>query len=283
MDLMLDAVCVVDKGGYFMYVNAAFERIFGYSPEEIIGTPMLNLVFPDDRKKTLDTVDEILAGEEKLNFENRWVRKDGRIVHILWSAHWSEIHQARIAVARDISDRKELELRLAHMAQHDPLTDLPNRTLFLDRLQTGLQRARRDAAGLALLFIDLDMFKGVNDRYGHAIGDHLLKEIADRLRSCVRESDTIGRIGGDEFLVLLNNIQISEHALITAEKIRTVLTQRCEIGGHSLQISPSVGIALFPDHGNDEQQLLQRADEAMYKAKLSGGNCLQLFQSVSAV
>lgn len=276
-DLMLNAVCVVDKAGHFVYVNAAFERVFGYTPAEVIGTSMLALVFDDDRSRTLQAVDEILSGEKKFDFENRWIRKDGRIVHILWSARWSEAYQVRIAVAHDITDRKQLALRLEHMAQHDALTGLPNRTLFLDRLQTAMRRAHRDDTGLALLFIDLDLFKNVNDQHGHIVGDALLIEMARRLLASIRESDTAGRMGGDEFLVLLNTVHAAEHAQQIAEKIRATLMRPYLINSLSLCISPSIGVALFPEHGSEGQLLIQRSDEAMYTAKKSGGNCVQLF------
>jgi len=280
MDLMLDAVCVVDRGGHFVFVSAAFERIFGYAPHEVIGTPMLDLVYPEDRTVTLQTVDVIMAGELKPRFENRWVRKDGRVIHVMWSARWSEEHQVRIAVARDITERKQMEERLQHMAGHDPLTDLPNRALTMDRLQSAL--ARRDQTHLSVLFIDIDKFKHVNDSFGHPIGDQLLQKIAERLRNSVRESDTVGRLGGDEFLILLNSVGSAERAALVAEKIRAALDQAFTIGARHLHITPSIGIAHFPQHGSDEELLIQRADEAMYRAKSAGGNRYEFFDALES-
>jgi len=277
-DLILDAVCVVDRQGHFVAVSSAFERIFGYRPDEVIGQPMLNFVYPEDRGHTLRTVDTIMAGELMPRFENRWVHKDGRVIHVMWSARWSADHQVRIAVARDITDRKQMEERLQHMAAHDTLTDLPNRALLLDRVQTALAQARRDNTDFALLFIDIDNFKNINDTFGHATGDSLLQKIAGRLRNCVRASDTIGRLGGDEFLVLLNHVETTEDSAIVAAKICVALDQPFTIGDNQLRITPSIGIAHHSQQDIDGSLLIQHADEAMYRSKKAGGNCYMLYQ-----
>ncbi|WP_461481240.1 diguanylate cyclase domain-containing protein [Porticoccus sp.] len=277
IELMLDAVCVVDRRGHFVFVNGAFERIFGYQADEVIGHPMLDLVFHDDRENTLQAVATLLAGEPQPCFENRWIRRDGQVVHVLWSARWSEEHQVRIAVAHDITERKRMEERLQHMAGHDPLTGLPNRALLLDRIQTALTQARRDQTHLSLLFIDIDNFKHINDSYGHFVGDALLEHIARRLKNCVRESDTVGRLGGDEFLILLNRTSTLDDAVVIAEKIRAELEQPFALGGRQLHIAPSIGIAHNPDSGEDYQQLIQCADQAMYRAKKAGGNRIAVF------
>ena len=277
MELMLDAVCVVDRQGHFLYVSPAFESIFGYSPEAIIGKPMLDFVFKDDRDSTLRTVDTLLAGVPKPGFENRWVHKDGRVVNVLWSARWSEQHQVRIAVAHDITERKKMEERLQYMAGHDPLTDLPNRVLLLDRLHTALMQARREATRLALLFIDIDGFKFVNDNYGHPVGDVILREIAQRLRKSVRESDTVGRLGGDEFLLLLGGNSKPEDVARIAEKIRGELALPFEASDIKFQLTPSIGVAQYPENGDADQQLIQCADQAMYRAKNNGGNQVVFF------
>ncbi|WP_350999189.1 diguanylate cyclase [Shewanella sp. TB7-MNA-CIBAN-0143] len=272
MDLMLDAVCVVDKAGNFVFVSAAFEDIFGYSPDEVIGKPMLDHVYPEDGIKTLKVVESLLSGKKLPRFENRWVRKDGKIIDILWSARWSEDHQFRIAVAHDITERKLMEQQLHYIAGHDPLTELPNRALLFGRLQTSLGLARREGSHLSLLFIDIDGFKHVNDSYGHLVGDKLLKNIAQRLRDCVRKSDTVGRFGGDEFVVVLNGIDSVDSVLFIAENIRVELEKTYQFDSLNLQLSPSIGVARYPDNGADEQQLIQYADQAMYRAKNAGGN-----------
>tara|TARA_R110001592_G_scaffold240679_1_gene500816 strand:+ start:93 stop:977 length:885 start_codon:yes stop_codon:yes gene_type:complete len=272
MDLMLDAVCVVDKAGTFVFVSAAFEDIFGYSPDEVIGKPMIDHVYPEDGIKTLKVVESLMEGKKQPRFENRWVRKDGKIIDILWSARWSEDHQFRIAIAHDITERKLMEQQLHYIAGHDPLTELPNRALLFGRLQTSLGLARREGSHLSLLFIDIDGFKHVNDSYGHLVGDKLLKNIAQRLRDCVRKSDTVGRFGGDEFVVVLNGIDSFDNVLVITENIRAQLEKTYQFDDLKLQLSPSIGVARYPDNGDDEQQLLQYADQAMYRAKNAGGN-----------
>ncbi|WP_339522355.1 sensor domain-containing protein [Pseudomonas sp. EA_35y_Pfl2_R111] len=422
VDLLLDAICVVDKRGRFVFVSAACQRIFGYSADEMIGQVMIEMVHPEDRAKTLQAAKEVMAGANKPNFENRYLRKDGSTVHILWSARWSEDDQVRIAVAHDITERKRSEAlqtalygiseaahsakdllglfqqvhqiigellptisfsvalydeqndelsfpypaeqpsakavdtplnaaalsaqvirsgntlllsspgtgrtktqhswlgvplrshrgiigallvssastrysereqellqfvstqvataierqqmhsRLQFMAQYDQLTQLPNRELLRDRLHTALARARREQSQVALLFLDLDKFKQVNDSLGHAAGDQLLQGVAQRIQLCLREADTVARFAGDEFVVLLEDFHSADHASVVAEKIRQSLNQPFELCGQSQTILPSIGIALYPQHAQDEQQLLQHADNAMYRAKQKGGN-----------
>ncbi|PSJ43791.1 diguanylate cyclase [Zobellella endophytica] len=424
-DLLVDAICVVDARGHFLYVSAAGEQIFGYRPDEMIGRNMLDFIHPGDRERTLNAVDDIMAGQPKPHFENRYLRKDGSTVHIMWSARWSESDRIRVAVARDITERKRAEsrqaaiyaiadaanilgdldglfrrihqvvddllcasnfavalyhadtrqldfpyrahpdgaapdvtalisrvlkerviergqslllsadelrsqfqvpvgpdiahwlaapiksnnevlgallvlgpagharfseqdrellqfvavqvatamerknilLRLERMARYDPLTDLPNRTLFLDRLQTALKKAHREQRRLALLYLDLDKFKQVNDTHGHLAGDRLLQEVARRLTGCVRESDTVARLGGDEFVVLLENIQQPEEAEPVARKIEQALAARYELAEAVLHIRPSIGMAIYPDHGDSELELMDHADNAMYQTK----------------
>ncbi|MDN3379775.1 MULTISPECIES: sensor domain-containing diguanylate cyclase [unclassified Pseudoalteromonas] len=272
LELMLDAVCIVDKQGHFLFVSAAFETIFGYPVADVIGRSMIDFVYHEDKDITLETVEVLLSGTAKPRFENRWVRKDGGIVHILWSVCWSEQHQVRIAVAHDITERKEMEKQLHYLVGHDPLTELPNRVLLLDRLRTSLFKAERDLASLAVLFIDIDGFKDVNDNFGHIIGDQLLAAIAQRLLLTVRKSDTVGRLGGDEFLVLIYGIKHHKKCQQLAEKIRLACSQPFVIAGHTLNISSSIGMAIYPDKRCNDQQLIQYADNAMYKAKKAGGN-----------
>lgn len=428
IDLLMDAVCAVDVDGRFVFVSAACERIFGYTSDELIGRCMIELVHPADRERTLMAARKIMDGEPMPNFENRYLRKDGRVAHILWSARWSEVDQLRIAVAHDITERKQAEskqaalyaiseaahaaedllalfehvhriigewlpalnfsvalydaqcealsfpyhvddcerhpeqpvtgslcaevvrsgqpllltpdncgpipefldlvisqgascwlgvplnsqkgtigalivksvpggeryteqdqellqyvcaqlttaierkqlhARLQYMAQYDQLTHLPNREFLHERLRMALARARRESGRMALLYVDLDKFKQVNDTFGHAVGDLLLQAVASRLKACVRESDTVARIGGDEFVVLLESIQQAEDANIVVDKIRHALNQPLWLDGHQLNISPSIGIGLYPEHGHEEKQLFKHADEAMYVVKRS--------------
>lgn len=430
MDLLMDAVCIVDTDGRFVYLSAASDHIFGYSAAEMLGKPMLDLIHPEDRERTEAMARQINEGQPMNGFENRYIRKDGSVAHVRWSARWSEADQVRIAVAHDITGRKreesvqkalyqiseaahtaddlaglyrlthgiiagllpadnffialydesndevsfpyfvdeydeqpapmslnsealcaevirtgcsllltaeaterdvgrvvigtnsldwlgvplknqqqtigalvvqtyagdihyndadkellqfvstqvasamlrkQLHARLLYAAGHDALTGLANRALFQDRLQGIMARVRREHARFALLYIDLDNFKDVNDEHGHGVGDQLLQEVARRLRGCIRESDTIARFGGDEFVVLLDSIVLSNHASNVARKIDAALTVPFDLNGQQLQIRPSIGVAVYPEHGDNETDLLRYADEAMYASKRRGG------------
>jgi diguanylate cyclase (GGDEF)-like protein/PAS domain S-box-containing protein len=424
MDLLLDAICVVNKEGHFIYVSSSCEQIFGYTQDEMIGKQMLDLVHPDDRHITLQTVERIIAGEAQPHFENRYLRKNGDTVHIMWSARWSEADQCRVAVARDITrrkhaeavqmalfaiseashntedlptlfaqihriignllpaqyfsialydatsasvgfpyhsdehnpapinhslhtntpcaqvirtgqtlllgpgsiahysnpcnkrpgswlgiplkshsrttgalilcsysdnicytekeidvlqfvstqvaaaiERKQMIARLQHLALYDQLTKLPNRELFYDRFNSAMARARRNQGIFALFYLDLNKFKAVNDVYGHTTGDLLLEQVARRLEHCVRECDTIARFGGDEFVILLEKLEHPEQSAIVADKIYFSLSQPFILDGHCVTILPSIGVAYFPQHGDNEKDLLRHADAAMYRHK----------------
>lgn len=189
-------------------------------------------------------------------------------------------HSRAHTLAREMTrELRDSETRLRHQAEHDALTGLPNRALFSDHLSHALAQARRNRARLALMFIDLDRFKPINDTLGHHVGDALLQVVAERLQHCVRESDIVGRMGGDEFVVLLPVIETEQDALLVAEKIREALNLPFELGcGQPLRLSSSTGIAIFPEHGVDEVQLTKNADAAMYLAKDNGRNQVQLYR-----
>lgn len=194
-----------------------------------------------------------------------------------------QINEINASLEENIAQRTT-ELRLANeelsnLASHDTLTGLPNRQLLADHVQLALAGARRNETRLALMFIDLDEFKPINDTLGHDIGDMLLKEAARRIQLCMRESDTVARFGGDEFIVLLPLIEQPTDALAAAEKIRTAINQPFELAGHRRQISTSIGIAIFPEHGGDEAALFKNADAAMYQAKNQGRNMVRLFSA----
>lgn len=179
----------------------------------------------------------------------------------------------------DITDRVEMEEKIRHLAYHDALTDLPNRYLFEDRLSLALRHAQRNQKQVGVLFIDLDGFKTINDTYGHDVGDLLLKAVSDRVRLLLRTSDTLSPVGGDEFIVLLPEIAGRDNALHVAEKLLDALAQVFEVGGAQLQVSASIGLAIYPEHGNDDQTLLKHADIAMYEAKKLGKNNVQVFST----
>lgn len=240
---------------------------------------MQRLIYPGDERKTLDIIEILHTGKPVPRFENRWVRKDGKIVDVLWSARWSEKHQVRIAVAHDITERKQMEAALVHAAGHDSLTGLPNRNLLMDRLQTAVYCAIREKSICSVLFIDLDGFKMINDFHGHAIGDQLLSGISERLIALVRRSDTAGRLGGDEFLVILNRISHEDDALLVADKIGQALSEPYYINGLELQITASIGVSLAPYHSEQCHQLIHLADQAMYLSKNQGGGGVALYEA----
>jgi diguanylate cyclase (GGDEF)-like protein len=181
-------------------------------------------------------------------------------------------------VFHDVSTTRALSLNLSHQAQHDGLTDLPNRMLLDDRLTHAMVIARRHGMKLAVLYLDLDRFKSINDSLGHAIGDRLLKNVAQRLLGCVRGSDTVSRQGGDEFVILLSELAAGQDAAISAEKVLRALSGAFDIDGHQLHVSASVGIAIYPEDGEDAVSLLKHADFAMYHAKDCGRNNFQFFR-----
>jgi diguanylate cyclase (GGDEF)-like protein len=186
------------------------------------------------------------------------------------------LNDMQSTIVANMSELIESRHALKHLAQHDSLTGLPNRALFDDRLQQAIALARRDQTHVALLFVDLDDFKTVNDTWGHHVGDLLLRDAAKRLEACVRNADTVGRLGGDEFVVLLPFLEEERDALLVAEKICHALRQPFDLDGRNLVISASIGVAVYPEHGSDELKLSQSADAAMYLAKEEGGNRVRL-------
>lgn len=435
LNILFDAVCMVDESGRFVYVSQAAERIFGYEPEEMIGKPMIDFVYPEDREQTLSVAGRVMTGDFVNHYENRYLRKDGRVVDILWSARWSNNDRLRVAVARDITERKRNETRLLALynisdaanqafdlgafvkriskiiltkyinsdlmivlydsgshqlricenpdsiydnsedqiripealckavikagevirlegesvkvhpdystlsvggtpevvmaipvsesgnchgvlilrqfqgvlnstgmdeeflvytanqialvlerfelqealqqkALYDELTRLPNRGLFNDRLVAALNRVRRDHKKLALIYFDINNFKWVNDTYGHLVGDLLLKTMAERLSGSIRASDTVARIGGDEFVCLLEGDLSSNDVAKLVAKIRKQVDGPAAIDGYNLELSASVGWAICPDQAETMDALMSFADHAMYadKARIKSEN-----------
>lgn len=416
LDLLLDAICAIDREGRFVYVNAAAERLFGYRPEELVGRTMIELVAPEDRARTLATANRVMSGEPLAHFENSYLHKNGHLVPVMWTARWSERHGLRLAVARDMSEsrraerlqqtlyaiseatheahdlpallarvhaiidrqlpasrfavalaegsgqplrylyladseasasssselepmcrqicergeavccelaeagengttvswlgvplrgptgaigclslsrrapepgyepsdlellryvstqiaaaieRKRLQERLTRMAHYDVLTGLPNRSLLQDRLQVAIARAKRRNSQVALLFIDLDGFKQINDRLGHAAGDEVLRQTAQRLLGAVRASDTVARIGGDEFIMLMECLADEQPIERVREVVQGYLSRELP-GREALPCTASIGVALFPDDGESAEALLMHADQTMYANK----------------
>jgi len=268
INLMLDTVFVVDEDNQIVFVSDACETLLGYRADQLIGTQITDYMHPDDLAITKASINRVMSGQAHGDFRNRYIHKNGAIVHILWSARWSEEDRVRIGVARDVTALRETEDKLHFLAHHDPLTGLTNRSLFNDRLDSALGAARRHQSRVALLFLDLNEFKPINDTHGHAVGDRLLCTIARRLESCVRETDTVARMGGDEFTVLLTDIQSAEAVAAKVEQITAVMAEPLspEFDGITTP-SFSIGVARYPEDGEDAETLMRHADVDMYRLK----------------
>lgn len=278
----LEGVLVTDPKGNIVYTNQAFQEITGYSTEEVMGkNPKVLSSGKHDQKFYQEMWQSLLKkGEWQGEIWNR--RKTGEIY-----PEWLTLSAIKdndgktvqyAAILSDLTSRKQNEERIKHLAYHDALTDLPNRYLFLDRLTLALAHAARHESTLAVLFLDLDRFKDVNDTLGHAAGDHLLQEVARRLRKCIRDEDTVARMGGDEFTLLLPEVSIDK-AKDVARRILKVFEQPFILEDKELLITPSIGIATASDKSMDAQTILRHADLAMYKAKESGKNRYWLYQA----
>jgi diguanylate cyclase (GGDEF)-like protein/PAS domain S-box-containing protein len=276
-----DSMIVVDSNKIILRVNAAFTQITGYEAQEAIGKTPRILRSDRHNENFYASIWETVAQTGVWHGEIWHKRKNGQVYPeqvTLTSIKGSGAQITHyVGVLRDITERKQLEEEVKQLAFFDTLTQLPNRRLFNDRLGQSLARAKREQASLALMFIDLDKFKPINDTYGHETGDMVLQTVARRIESCLRSSDTAARVGGDEFLVLLPDLQTGANALAVAEEIRLALEQPFVIpSGVTLQVSASIGIAIFPDHAQAEQDLMRLGDRAMYEAKNAGGNFVQM-------
>ncbi|WP_447968968.1 diguanylate cyclase domain-containing protein [Nitrospira sp. M1] len=268
------AVCITNPEGTIEWVNDAYCRMSGYELGEVIGT-----VLPSSQSKSFRQLLE-RAGEQELpaqswKVESTATRKDGReytMEEVLTPLLNEDGRVSNIvAILQDITSRKEAETQIIHRVYHDPLTDLPNRVMFQDRLEQALAQARRHQRLLAVFFIDLDCFKRVNDEYGHRAGDQLLKTVAERLAHCVRATDTVARLSGDEFTLILQDLEHADDAQHVAQKILDCVVDPISLDGHQVQVRTSIGIALFPVDAVEPEDLLRQADRAMYKAKELGG------------
>ncbi len=267
-NLLHDAVFVVDQDDQVVYVSDACEPLLGYRADELMGTSISNYVHPDDQGATRASIIQVMEGQPHNDFCNRYIHKDGTTVYILWSARYSEEDGVRIGVARDVTALRQTEEKLRFHAHHDPLTGLANRLLFHERLESAMRAAHRHQNSLALLFLDLNDFKHINDVHGHAMGDRVLCMMAGRLKDCIRETDTVARMGGDEFTVLLTDIQSVETVSRKVEQI--IAAVAAPLGaefGNIKTPSCSIGVACYPADGEDADTLLSRADANMYRRK----------------
>ncbi|WP_081318515.1 sensor domain-containing diguanylate cyclase [Pseudomonas rhizoryzae] len=272
IQLMPDALFVVDPTDHIVFVSDACEALLGYRPDEMIGTLITHYMHPDDLAATRASIERVMNGQPHRDFRNRYVHKDGHAVYILWSAFWSAEVGARIGVARDVTALAEAEAQLRFLAHHDPLTRVSNRALFNERLDAALRNARRYQHPFALVFLDVNDFKGINDRHGHAAGDRVLCEIARRLRGSLRETDTVARLGGDEFVLLLTGLQSPDDLDPKLAQLRALLAQPLEGAEWSFAMpSCSFGVACYPRDGLNAAALLKHADGAMYHMKHAPG------------
>lgn len=280
------AVMEWDRDGRLIRWSSQAERLLGWGQQEALGAKLCNwrLVYEQDAPQLQAAMESLRSGaEHRAIVLTRNYHRNG---HLLWCEWYNSCLRDEkgalisiLTLAQDVSARIEAEARLQHLATHDALTGLPNRLLLTERLQQAIANARRLAERVAVLFIDLDGFKYVNDTLGHRIGDELLREVGQRLHSALRETDLLARLGGDEFMVVLELQGEAQDAGIVADKLVELLREPVTVANHDLRVSASIGISLFPDDGDSPEALLKNADVAMYRAKELGKNSYQFFSS----
>jgi len=292
-----DIIYILDQDGHFTFINERIESLLGYSKEEIVGKHYSFLVHHDDMEQAKYVFNERRIGTRAAkNIELRLKCKDdgksrhfnNRTLPIELSAmgmyagdnQSSNSYTGTYGVARDVTERKIAEETINFQAYHDLLTKLPNRALLRDRLSLAISQAKRDNEKLAVMFLDLDRFKNINDSLGHMIGDELLQQVSMRLKECIRAADTLARFGGDEFTLMLPKLHNGrEDASKLAQKITNTLKQPFNVDGHELYVSASIGIALFPHDGLNIDTLIKHADVAMYHVKGQGKNGYQFYSN----
>jgi diguanylate cyclase (GGDEF)-like protein/PAS domain S-box-containing protein len=271
-EMTSDLLATISLDGRFTLLNPAWEQLLGWSREELQSRPVTEFVHPDDAEQLLGPM---RAGEghpaEVENFTTRTRHRDGSWHWLLWSARRDGA--TWYAAAKDVTDRMWLE----RQALHDPLTGLPNRMLLMDRARQAMTRLHRSSGVLAMLFIDLDKFKAVNDNLGHDVGDRLLVAVSERLAELMRDSDTIARLGGDEFVILAEELENQGEAMALATRVLDALERPFPLGTAEVAMLASVGVAVTDDPASDPEAMLREADLAMYKAKGAGGRRLELF------
>jgi len=277
----IDLISVIDAGGVMQYQSAALRHLLGFDPVESVGRNVFDLVHKDDAehvRSAFRRLTETRALTEPVEFRLRHRDGSWRTFESLGTNCLDNPHiRGLVWNSRDVTDRKVIQQRIQHLAYHDNLTGLPNRGLLQDRLARSIARAERAGKKVAVLFIDLDNFKNINDTLGHDVGDELLRQVSRRLSDCVRLEDTIARQGGDEFIVLLDSLDDGRNASIVAQKVLNQLRLPLTLGGTEQHVSGSVGIAVYPEDGRDAQTLMKNADTAMFHGKGLGKNTYQYF------
>ncbi len=284
-----DSVISTDLEGVIISWNRGSKTLLGYSSQEMLGQHVHSIYLPEDHDELNKNIDT-LKTRGKHRAIVRLLKKSGDLIYAELSLSLFKDEKGEaiglVGYAQDITERKTAEdelhlqrLNLQHQAYHDTLTGLPNRSLFHDRLEQAVEKAKRNDTLFALFFIDLDRFKQINDSLGHAIGDELLKVVTERLKATIRKEDTLARLGGDEFTIVMEELSHPQDASILAQKILEVLQQPITINDHALYVSSSIGISLYPQDDTDAGNLLKYADAAMYRAKEEGRNNFQFYSA----
>jgi diguanylate cyclase (GGDEF)-like protein/PAS domain S-box-containing protein len=288
LDCIGDAVISTDVSGNITFLNLVAEEMTGWPLKDVAGRPMVN-AFQIVNAKTRKIVENPMTKATELNRKGNLpincvlIRRDGTEIYIEDSVAPIHDHDGRVIgsvlIFRDVTAARAMAEQIAHSAEHDLLTGLPNRLLLNDRIGQAIAMAQRHLGKVALLFLDMDGFKHINDSLGHPAGDKLLQSIANRLRDCVRAPDTVSRQGGDEFIVLLQEVKEPEDVAIAAKRLLKSLSETYSMGQRNLHITTSIGVSLYPDDGLDAETLIKNADTAMYQAKENGRQTYQFFKS----
>ncbi|MDI6817308.1 MAG: PAS domain S-box protein [Actinomycetota bacterium] len=280
-----DMIFILDRDGYVTYVNSCAAESLGLKQDDVVGKSIREL-FPSEVAKRHNTnLDKVFKSGESFYSEEMMPSSKGELwIGTRLTPIKSEVGEisAVLGISRDITERKKSEELITHMAYYDPLTNLPNRMFFTERLDSAISYAHRNKEMLAVLFLDLDNFKKVNDTLGHCMGDQLLQDVSCRLQECLRESDVIARFGGDEFVLLLTQINCAQDAAQVAQKIFEAIKPPFDLDGREFFTTTSIGISLYPNDGQDARFLLKNADAALYYAKEQGRNNFQFYSPALA-
>lgn len=276
-----DAMYIFDEHERFTKVNKSFENLLGWTEEEILLDHSISIIPEGSQEDLSGIIDEVKKGKVIPSYETQRVTKDGKILDVL--ASYSPIYDLNggwdgtVAVYKDISDRKQYETELKKLAMQDFLTGLPNRTALSKGIVVEMERAKSTNKRLAVFLLDIDKFKEVNDTMGHDIGDELIKEFANRVEGCIRKKDLLARFGGDEFVIVMNDLNDKQEAIYIAERILQALQAPWKIKSYDTRISTSIGISFYTDYNQEVKSLLKHADLALYKAKEKGRNNFQIY------
>ncbi|PLX76568.1 MAG: GGDEF domain-containing protein [Desulfuromonas sp.] len=280
LDEANDLIFSIDGQGHFLYTNRMWKNTLGYTEGDLQSLSMNDIIVPELRDKCMAEVGKAVGGEKVSILESQLINKSGEVVNVEGSITCRSDQRDGgnlWVICRDITARQKAQEQIYFLAHHDLLTGLPNRLSFTEALKQAEAMAQRQQEGFAVLYLDLDRFKNINDTLGHAAGDQLLQEVGRRLQQCVRGVDTVGRLGGDEFSIILTGIERSEAACQVAAKILKAMTSPIIVQEQELLVTTSIGISLYPEHARNGLQLVKKADAAMYQAKAHGRNNYQLY------